>query len=43
MKKILILITALAFFLSPEKVLAQNFPVTVTVGSASKHISKFIW
>ena len=43
MKKILILITALAFFLSPEKVLAQNFPVTVTVGSASKPISKFIW
>lgn len=43
MKKILLFIIGLLFFSTPEKVFSQEFPVKVTVGSASRPISKFIW
>lgn len=43
MKKILLFIIVLLFFLTPQKVLSSDFPVGVTVGSASRPVSKFIW
>jgi hypothetical protein len=43
MKRLLLFVVILLLFSSVKKVSASEFPVTVTVNSTSKPISKFIW